>query len=98
MSAQGELFVNIQSLDELGAFLSSLNTTLTANLETLKTEFGKITSSWKDKDGTDLKTKYEDFITSAEELLTQIDKLSTTASTASADYNAALTKAIGSMM
>ena len=98
MAVQGELFVDTKNLDDLGAFLNSLNTTLTDSLTTLKTEFGKITSSWKDADGAELKKKYDDFITSAEELLSQIESLSSIAQTASTDYEAAVNKAIASMV
>ena len=91
MAVQGELFVDTKNLN-------SLNTTLTDSLTTLKTEFGKITSSWKDADGAELKKKYDDFITSAEELLSQIESLSSIAQTASTDYEAAVNKAIASMV
>jgi len=98
MAVQGELFVNTDSLDDLGAFLSTLNTTLSENLDTLKTEFAKITTSWKDKDGAELNTKYESFITSAEELKTKIEALTNTASQASKDYITAQNKATSNML
>ena len=98
MAVAGELFVDIQALDDLGAFLISLDSTLSDKLSTLKTEFGKITDSWKDSDGEALKGKYDEFIKSADELCTKLQSLGEIATTESKGYESAKSKAIGNLL
>jgi len=98
MGGQGELFVNMEGLVGLGTLLKTTDSKLEKNFDDLKKEFGKINSSWKDKDGAEIISRYNDFIAEATKLCDEIKNLEKFTEKNVTRYNDIVDRALGKMV
>ncbi len=93
----GNLLVNIDTLKEYAAYLSTSKTQLTDLMTTLKSQMAAIESAWKDNEGSAIKAKYDAFIAQADVICAELQSLSKYASDESTKYEGILTSALQRM-
>lgn len=91
------LFVKTEELLEFGEYLLNTKSNLDTLLGDLDTQMSQISDAWKDKDGADFVTKFNAFITEANNIGVEVNKLGIYAKQISTDYGSILSESLKRM-